>query len=226
MTDTPPPLPPQLPPDAVPVQKKGLSTLAIILIVVGAIGLVVIAGVIGTVAVVVPQMHERQQRLTCQQNLNMLGSLFAMRSMERPGKPKYDGAALFLSWRKTRDLIQGGKEDVLLCPGDTSVRPLLTDADRQRYDTIDLANPPRDACSYAVRDFGRFPLPKVQEQPEILAACTHHAKGVNVVFIDGQVKFYEWRELGLTGPEEADVGPDAKSPILRQVCRTPGVTEK
>lgn len=227
MTATPPMLPPQLPPDGAPAKKKGLSTLAIVLIVVGGVVGLFLMIVVGAAAVVVPQMQERQQRLTCQQNLNQLGSLFAMIEMGARKPPAHrSGPALFLGWRKDKDWIQGGKEDVLVCPGDEVVNPLLTDADRRRYDTIDLANPPRDACSYAVRDFGRFPVPKGGDQPEILAACTHHTKGVNVVYVDGQVKFYEWVELGLTGPEDADVGPDAKSPILRQVCRTPGVTEK
>lgn len=185
----------------------------------------IIAGLIGTVVVVVPQMQERQKRLTCQQNLNQLGSLFSMRSMEKPGKPKYDGVSLFLSWRKTKDLIQGGKEDVLLCPGDYGVKALDSDDARKAYDDIDLANPPTDMCSYAVRDFTNSPIPAEKKDAEILACdrqgpdgkTMHHNNGINVVYDDGQVKFFERGEIGISPDEPIVVGADAKYPMLKKV---------
>ena len=132
----------------------------------------IIAGLISTVVVVVPQMQERQKRLTCQGNLGQLGQLYVMRTLDKPGKPKYDGVALFLSWRKDKSLIQGGKEEILLCPGDTGVDVMDTEEARKAYDDIDLMNPPSGKCSYAVRDFTNAQIPSVTARATTATRCT------------------------------------------------------
>lgn len=75
-------------------------------------------------------------------------------------------------------------------------------------------HPPDDLCSYAVRDFVRFPLDSGSSAPQPVAACVgrfvkgrwqaFHKGGLHVAFDDGSARFVEWTELGVEPPSEWD----------------------
>jgi len=185
----------------------------------------IIAGLIGTVAIIVPQMQEKQKRFTCANNLSQLGGLFVTERSDHPGKPKHDGTALWLSWRANTSKIRKGEEGVLICPGDQGIAAADTQAAKDRYDSIDLKSPPNDLCSYAARDFTTFPLKN--ESPEVqIIGCdrngptghdTHHKNGLNIVFDNGSARFVEREELNIASKYEIVVGPEATNAWLKQV---------
>jgi prepilin-type N-terminal cleavage/methylation domain-containing protein len=191
----------------------------------------IIAGLIGTVAIIVPQMQEKQKRFTCQNNLSQLGGLFVTERSEKPGRPKYDGTALWLSWRVTASKVREGEEGVLICPGDNGIVAPDTPEAKKRYGDIDLKNPPNDMCSYAARDFSAFPLKNESNSVQIVGCDrngpdgrqAHHKNGLNIVFDNGQARFVEREELGISPDSDIVVGPDATNEWLKQVV---GVKQK
>lgn len=191
----------------------------------------IIAGLIGTVAIIVPQMQEKQKRFTCASNLSQLGGIFIIERSEKHGKPKFDGTALWLSWRKDTSKIKQGQENILICPGDGGISPADNPAQVAKYDDIDLKNPPNDMCSYAARDFSTFPL-KVESPAVQVIGCdrngpdgrtAHHKDGLNIVFEDGSTKFFDREALGITDPKgDIVVGPEATSEQLKHVVGVKG----
>lgn len=191
----------------------------------------IIAGLIGTVAIIVPQMQEKQKRFTCANNLSQLGGLFIAERTERPGKPKYDGTALWLSWRQNTSKIRKNEEAILICPGDNGISAADSDQAKSRYDDVDLKNPPNDLCSYTARDFSVYPLSNESKEAQIIACdrngpdgrTAHHKNGLNVCFDNGQAKFVEREELGVSGDDPIVVGPESSNAMLKQVV---GVKQK
>lgn len=185
----------------------------------------IIAGLIGTVAIIVPQMQEKQKRFQCANNLSQLGGIFVTDRTEKPGKPKYDGSALFLSWRIKGAKIKQGQESVLICPGDQGISAADTPEARARYDDVNLKDIPNDLCSYAVRDFTSFPIPAESPKQQIIACdrngpdgkTMHHKGGLNIVFDDGSTNFFERDNLGVSGDGPIVVGPDASHEDLKLV---------
>jgi hypothetical protein len=218
MTGDPPPLPDDaLDHPAGAPEKKGLPVWAIVLIVVGVIGLVGLAGLAGTVAVVVPKMQDQQKRLGCMNNLSQLGQVYLVHAMGgRAAAQVHSGPGLFLAFGKDRRDIAPGNEKVFICPADTLARVPATDADRKAYGTVDLDHVPRWLCSYACRDFAKYPLGE-NAGHDVLAACIHHKGGAVMVFAEGDAVFMTLAELGLSKDDEKTVGPESKSPLLRQV---------
>ena len=167
---------------------------------------------------------DKNDRDACLENLRMLSQLYLLGQMDRPGKPKYDGAALLLSWRKSKQFIQSGKEEVLRCPTDPDMGP-LDDLGRASYNDVNLAKIPTDLCSYAVRDFSNYPMPAERRGLEPFACCRcgangrtmHHKGGLPVAFDDGTVKFITRAELGIADDAPIVVGPESTSPLLRKL---------
>ncbi|MCE9638063.1 MAG: hypothetical protein K8T90_20370 [Planctomycetes bacterium] len=214
--DVPPPLRAEDLLDDVPPKKKGLSKGMIILIVCAVLAIPCIAGLIATVAIIVPQMQEKQKRLTCMENLSQLSQTFAA-TQSGVGAPKRSGTAMFLEWRKSRRLIREGEELILVCPGDPSVAFPDSPEARRRYDTVDLDAPPADLCSYAARDFARFPLDSKSGRREPIAACLHHRHGAIVAFSDGSARFMDLDELAVDAGTELTVGPDSPAEMLQSL---------
>lgn len=185
----------------------------------------IIAGLIGTVAIIVPQMQEKQKRFTCANNLSQLGGLFVTDRTEHPGKPKYDGTALWLSWRVSASKIRQGEEAVLICPGDNGITAADTPEQKAKYNDIDLKNPPNDMCSYAARDFTSFPLKNESASVQIVGCdrngpdghTAHHKNGLNIVFDNGSARFVEREELGVASNADIVVGPEASNDWLKEV---------
>jgi prepilin-type N-terminal cleavage/methylation domain-containing protein len=185
----------------------------------------IIAGLIGTVAIIVPTMQEKQKRFTCANNLSQLGGIFVIERGEKSGKPKHDGQALFLSWRIKGAKIKEGQEAILICPGDQGISQVDTPEARAKYNDIDLKSPPDDMCSYAVRDFSSHPLSNEAQKLQIIACDRngangrepHHKNGLNIVFEDGSTNFYDRDALGVTGDDPIVVGPDSPNEMLKQV---------
>jgi len=190
----------------------------------------IIATLVAAVSLGIPLVQKRSQKLQCQRNLSDLGTLFTTWRLEKPGKPKYSGVALFLWFRKKRD-IQLGDEETLLCPGAQGVTWPATQEDREAYNDVDLQNPPTDKCSYAVRDFEKYPLKQDAGAKQIIACdrqgndsrTMHHPDGVVVLFDNGSASFMDKEALGVSmGPEDpVVVGPDAENEMLKQVIVVP-----
>ncbi len=162
---------------------------------------------------------DSQPRLICLNNLSQLGQIALMEAQEHPGEaPKHSGPALFLSWRRDGSSIRRGEEKLFICPLDDLAHVPETDEERRAWDDVDLANPPRSLCSYAVRDFDAFPLPdggSVRSDP--IAGCLHHKGVVILAFAEGDAQLVTLDELGLASDDEKIVGPEAKSPVLRML---------
>ena len=197
-----------------PTPKKKMPVWVIVLIVAGACGLCVVPEMVGAVAVMVPAIQERQKRLTCMTQLSELSQLHLARTVQSGTERRpLSGSALWLSLR-AEGSISPGNERILLCPGDPHSTP---PPEPSVYDAIDLANAPRELCSYAGRDFEAFPLSDEAVGQQVLGACIHHRSGAIVVYDDGRTEFVDHLELGITEDDEKTVGPESKSPLLRVV---------
>jgi hypothetical protein len=180
------------------------------------------------VAVILLLLRGCDHRAECGNNLSRLGErLRAMTPDKRRATMKLGGAAMFLSWRKDGRVVRRGDESLLRCPDDPDLRALNDDA-RTAYDQVDLANPPDDLCSYAVRDFDRWPLPTEGSlRGEIIACCRqgrdgatpHHRGGVVALFGEGDVQFLTRDDLGLVADEPLVVGPESKVPMLQKMIQ-------
>ena len=197
--------------------KKGIPAWVIVLIVVFG-GLPCIAGLVGTVAIVVPKMQEKQRQAACMNNLAQLGQIWLMRSQaNRRRAQAHSGPGLLLDFLTDAD-VKRGDERIFVCTGDPVAHAPETAEEHRAYAAVDLDNVPRSLCSYAGRDFRNFPIDvggAVNREP--VAACLNHRRGAVVLFEAGDVQLVSREELGLGDEDEVIVGPDSKSPMLRKL---------
>lgn len=173
-------------------------------------------------------VRESDRQRICRGRLAQIAGMFVAESVERPGKPKYDGVALLLSWRQRGRMIPAGREWILRCPGDRGLAR-MDDAVRKAYDDVDLRNPRTDLCSYASRDFTQYPLRPEAPDRQIVFCCRqgtdgrtpHHDGGICVAYDDGSTRFLTPEKLGLARDDPIVVGPDSKSPLLKMMCQVP-----
>jgi prepilin-type N-terminal cleavage/methylation domain-containing protein len=186
----------------------------------------IIAGLVTTVAIVVPKMQDQQKRLGCMQNLSQLGQIFISNKMENPVKAqRYSGVALWLNMRKGAKDIVRGNEKVLICPGDQGIAVPETDDDKKKWDNVDLDNPPSDLCSYAARDFKNFPINVESPEKEIIGSdrqgadqrTMQHKGGIVCCYTEGDAQFVTRDELGVNTENPIVVGPDADNKNLKKV---------
>jgi prepilin-type N-terminal cleavage/methylation domain-containing protein len=199
--------------------EKGFTLIEIMVV------LAIIATLVAAVSVGIPMVKQRSMRLQCQRNLSGMGVIFTNYLMEHPGKPKYSGVALFLSFRKNKDIKVGQEKDSLLCPGDMGVTFPTSPEDSEKWDAVILESPPADMCSYAVRDFDKYPMKMDSPEQQIIACdrqgsdgkTPHHEGGLLVLFDSGSAKWMEKDALGLVGDQQIVVGPDSENKDLKQV---------
>lgn len=173
------------------------------------------AGVVYLAHIVLQQGVRKSMRLQCHENLSQLGGIYVAERSSHPEARPRSGPGLFLEWRKAERLVRRGQEAAFLCPeDDEATRPETWD-ERAAYDTVDLDRPPRALCSYAVRDFAKFPLDPRSATPQPIAACIHHKGGANVMYDDGSCTFLELGDLGLSSDTQKQVGPASASPELQ-----------
>ncbi len=164
----------------------------------------------------------------CGQNLNDLSHAWLEMPEDRQREfMRFRGSALLLALRKSGRVF----EEALRCPDDPDLRP-LDDAARRAYDEVDLANPPDDLCSYAVRDFERYPLPADASRAfEIIACCRggrtgrspHHGDGrVVVLYANGDVELLSRERLGDDSGSTIVVGLESNLPRMRPMIQRPG----
>jgi prepilin-type N-terminal cleavage/methylation domain-containing protein len=187
----------------------------------------IIAGLVTTVAIVVPKMQESQRQLTCMNNLSQLGQVYLMQAQENRAKAqKYSGVSLWLSYRKNGTDIKRGDERVLICPGDQGVLLPETEEDKKKWDNVDLANPSADLCSYAARDFVNFPI-NIENKDKEMVGCdrqganqrTPHHKGVIVcVYEAGDAQKMTREELGISSESDIVIGPEAENKSLKTMA--------
>jgi hypothetical protein len=182
---------------------------AFALVIVG-VGFVVL---VLAVLIFTPQPKGIRHQLQCMDNQGQLAQTYLDASQHRPGWKPRSGPPLWLEGYGTS--IKRGEEKAFVCPADPLAELPETDADRARYELVDLAHVPRSLCSYAGRDFERFPIDAAKAAKEPLGACVHHAHYAIVVFADGAARKMTLDELGLASDDDKVVGPDSKSPVLR-----------
>jgi len=188
----------------------------------------IIASLAGAVLILVPRIQAKQKQTTCANHLRQLGGVYTSESMEKPGLPPHVGASLFLYYRQ-KFFIQKGREEVLTCPGDNAVRVPANEEESDRYDEIDLKNPPTDVCSFMARDFVNYPLSNEAKAAQIIACdrngldhqTPHHRDSMNVLYDDGAVQPKDREFFGLTNDEPMVVGPNSNVESLRQVVYGP-----
>jgi hypothetical protein len=157
--------------------------------------------------------RESRNQLTCMNNQSQLAQSYLVATQGRPDANPLSDSALWLGCYGTS--IKRGDEQVFVCPGDPLSNVPETDADRARYERVDLAHVPRPVCSYAGRDFEKFPLDPTKAATEPLGACVNHKGCAIVAYADGDVRKMTLAELGFDSDDGKIVGPDSKSPVLR-----------
>jgi prepilin-type N-terminal cleavage/methylation domain-containing protein len=188
----------------------------------------IIAGLVTTVAIIVPKMQETQKQTTCLNNLSQLGQVYLMQEQDSRGKAqKYSGVSLFLAYRKaTPPEIKRGDERVLICPGDAGISVPENEEAIKKYDNVDLDSPPDDLCSYAGRDFKNFPI-KIESPDKEIIGCDrqgpngrtqHHINTIICVYTAGDAQKVTREQLGLTPEADIVVGPEANTPMLKKVA--------
>lgn len=188
------------------------------------VSITILAALAGTALTLVPIAQERARRAVCAQNLMDLGGAYQTWRLESPGRAPVAGSAVFLAWRKERRFVRFGEEEKLLCPGDPAALFPAHDADRARWDDVDLGAPDPGLCSYAARDTTRHPLGGGARQ---IIACDrqgadgtrpHHDGGLNVLYDSGAVVFLTPAMLGVdVAGAPLRVGPDSDVPALSEV---------
>jgi len=187
----------------------------------------IIAGLVTTVAVVVPKMQEANRQLGCMNNLSQLGQIYLMQAQENRAKAqKYSGVALWLSYRKNADHVQRGNERVFCCPGDPVVQIPETEDEKKKYDNVDLQNPPNDLCSYAARDFQNFGLSAEAKDKQMIGCdrqdsnqrTAHHEGVIICVYEGGDAQKMERDMLGINADSEIVIGPEAENPMLKTMA--------
>ena len=188
------------------------------------VSITIVAALAGTALLMVPIAQERARRSVCSKHLSELGGAWQIWRMENPGGVPETGSAVLLRWRQERRLIRFGEEETLLCPGDPSALFPQTDADRARWDEVDLSDPDASLCSYAFRDLRRHPLDGGRRN---VIACDrqgadgtlpHHDGGLMVLYDNGAVVFVTRAMLGIEDPATPlRVGPESEVATLREV---------
>jgi prepilin-type N-terminal cleavage/methylation domain-containing protein len=187
----------------------------------------IIAGLVTTVAIVVPKMQAQQRKTGCLNNLSQLGQVYLIQAQENRSKAqKYSGVALWLSYRKNATDIKRGDEKVLMCPGDQGVKLPETEEDKKMWDNVDLDNPPSDLCSYAARDFKNYPLDIESKNKEIIGSdrqgsnqrTMQHENFLICVYEAGDAQPVTREELGVNTENPIVIGPEAENPMLKKVA--------
>ncbi len=187
------------------------------------VAITIMATLAASAAVLIPIGIGRANRARCVENLHELGGLYHIQRLESPGRPPHDGADLFLAWRRARVQLKFGDEELLLCPADPAARFPRTDADREAWDEETNA---AALCSYAVRDFSKYPLHADDGRRSIIAcdrqgldgATPHHDGGINVLYGNGAVKWMTAELLQLPVDQPITVGPESQHELLRMVA--------
>lgn len=194
-------------PESAAPQKRKSNTLLIVLAILGGLCLLGGGAIVAVVATAVPQVQERQKRLQCQRNLSAFGldmtRWMLEHDLEQPGWP-----AAYVEYVKSG--VRSGALQ-MDCPGDPAVsggQPA-----------------PSGHCSFAIRDFDRYPLEMDSPERQIIACdrmgddgrTPHHDGGLIVLFDNGSSMWMDRESLGLGPDDPIVVGPASTHPLLKQV---------
>lgn len=211
----PPPIPP-VPPGPWPnLAGRSKRELAVIF---GSIVLPCVALPVVIVAVMLPKMEEPSRVTTCHSHLSELAQCYVDAARTDPrAAQRWSGPAMWLALRSGGASERCRQERLFFCPDDGSADVPSSQVEHAAWDDADLASPPREVCSYAGRDFANHPISQDDPGPHAIGACVHHRRGALVAYDDGDVRYLERDELGLTPDDDVVCGPESKSPLLRQL---------
>jgi prepilin-type N-terminal cleavage/methylation domain-containing protein/prepilin-type processing-associated H-X9-DG protein len=189
----------------------------------------IIVTLAGMVMVVIPIATERNKRTTCANNLKQLGTVLVADSVER-GWPKDSGAGFLLRLYLRNKKIQGDVK-VFKCPGDDQA-PWEAGSDDHialfKKLTQKLEDWDEYITSYCGRNVRDYPIPNDADTNQALAtdrngvdnSFAYHDDGVNVLFYDGKVEFWDKEKLNVA-PDEAIIigegGPEVLRPLAFKV---------
>ncbi len=193
-------------------EDKGLPGWVIALIVVCGACLCGVPAVGGAIAVLVPKIQMQHIRAGCATSLRTLGSLHIDHWTETGGPPTEGGVKYFLR-------LAEGTDVSIVCPDDGHGRQ--AQVVQIGDDPMTTASEPmlRSICSYAVRDFARYPLSDDYANEAIAADREEfHRGGINVLYSDGSVKFHDRAWLGIPDGAPIVVGPESDHEELKKLC--------
>ncbi len=199
---------------------KGIPGWLIAVLVLSGLAVIVFcAALFGAASILVPRIQEKQRQSTCANNLRRLGGLYVADAMRQDGAPGEGGARYFLR------LVHDASADpaVLFCPSDSVATPETVVAGADGGRSPSAADALRRVCSYAVRDFARYPLDDSATDEFVAAdaADVHGRGGVTILLSDGSVQFRTRAGLGLAPDEPIVIGPDSSHPELAKLCIVP-----
>ncbi len=186
------------------------------------LGVLALAAAGYVVATYLPR--ERNGRLTCMNNMQQLVRAWQVARHTGKFDPTLRGTAQIASWMRG---IGMGDERIFLCPGDR-LAPPDTAAERARWHPSDIRTleDVHDLCSFAVRDFAKYPVADGDARAWILCdrngddgRTMHHRSGINVAFAGGDAQSFTREELGFGPDEPIVVGPDSPNAELRKMQR-------
>lgn len=176
-------------------------------------------------ALVLSRFHDdvvRGRRALTRDNLGNLVKAMLARSTDRmQGYPPYTGRAFILSLVADGYPMDGSSYDVFFSPYDPARLQRPSDAEYRALTRARLA---------AGGDFRRFtsyvgPASSLARREgetgrgrPMVADLHSHSHGVMVGFWHGAVEFFDRKALGLGPDDPFVVGPESKSPILRQLA--------
>lgn len=170
--------------------------------------LVVLALVAGFAALVAPGVRQAERKRRCVENLAEIGRLLA--ELRRDGEWSPEVGPAYLLQVAAR-IEADGDLGCFACPCDESLSSDLSRlVDQVRADWR------RAPCSYWGPD---DPARTGDGRPVILAACTHHAAGVVVLWEAGNPGFIEWRDVEGSDGAPIPLGPGCADPRFRHLVR-------
>jgi len=176
----------------------------------------------------VPRLDSRGRPITrCRNHMRALLPYVLLHHEAMAARAKGTGAPILLALHGHE--VPPGREEIFTCPGDPAVGAAVGMRNLGRYDSEDIMDATDDQplCSFAVRDFARFPLEGKEPQWVLCdregddAQTPHHSRGLIVALSNGTFARLSRADLGLAEDEPIIVGPDSPHPELRKMLYLP-----
>jgi hypothetical protein len=145
----------------------------------------------------------------CGWSLGQVGKALVGATVHRGAYPE-DADARYLIELLRDGYIARRKESYLVCGWDPDALRIESDSDRELFHTADLSDPEMvtQLCSYAIRDFARFPVDLDDDEAWLL--CERMGA-------DGRTRFLRREDLEIAPEDPIVVGPDSPHPELRKM---------
>ncbi len=176
----------------------------------------IIVTLAGMVVLSVKIATDNNKKTGCANNLRQMGTILVANHAQKPW-PRKSGAGFLLSLYFSNKQVRGDLK-VYICPGDEQgVEDPGGEEHKEMFAALDSKLETYDdyISSYAGRRIRTYPLRSDVDENQSLACdrngvngdIPHHGDGVNVLFEDGKVEFWDHQKLGLSPDEMIPIGP-------------------